>query len=89
MTFDWDIEKDAANQAKHGASFDQAKAMILGPDTLTVEAKTVGPERRWTVIAPVGGRLWSAFITYRGDVTRIISFRPSNAKDTAVYEQNA
>jgi hypothetical protein len=34
LTFDWDPRKEAANQRKHGVSFDEARAVFLDENAL-------------------------------------------------------
>ena len=34
--FEWDDEKAAANEAKHGASFDEAKTVFNDPFAITI-----------------------------------------------------
>ena len=38
------------------------------------------------VIGRLGDKHWSAVITYRGDVIRLISVRRSRPKEVAIYE---
>ncbi|HZL65490.1 MAG TPA: BrnT family toxin [Thermoleophilia bacterium] len=45
-----------------------------------------GAEPRFVVIGLIGGRHWSAVVTYRGEVVRLISVRRSRAKEVATYE---
>ena len=45
-------------------------------------------ERRRMAIAKCDGMYWSAIITYRGSVIRIISARPSTEKEKRPYDKN-
>jgi uncharacterized protein len=36
LTFEWDEEKDLANQKKHGVSFDEAKTVFGDPRSVTI-----------------------------------------------------
>jgi uncharacterized DUF497 family protein len=38
------------------------------------------------VIGQIGGRCWSAVVTYRDEHVRIISVRPSRESEVALYE---
>jgi uncharacterized DUF497 family protein len=84
VDFEFDPEKSAANLAKHGIDFEAAEALWLD------ERRVVGPtrssdEQRWMVVGTIDGKLWSAVVTYRYDVTRIISVRRSRPKESAAY----
>jgi hypothetical protein len=37
MKFDWDAKKATANLRKHGVSFEEAKSVLSGPLTITVD----------------------------------------------------
>jgi hypothetical protein len=86
MEFEFDPEKSAANLAKHGIDFLAAQALWSDPALLEVPARTTG-ESRFLVIGLLGGRHWSAVITYRGQAIRLISVRRSRAEEVELYEQ--
>lgn len=50
-----------------------------------VPARTTD-EPQWLVIGKIGGRHWSAVVTYRGERVRIISVRRSRDEEVAIYE---
>ena len=52
---------------------------------IEVPARTVG-EPRWLVVARMGGRHWSAVVTYRQDRIRIISVRRARDEEIEIYE---
>ncbi len=52
---------------------------------IEVPARTVG-EPRWLVVGWMGGRHWSAVVTYRGDRIRIISVRRARDEEIEIYE---
>lgn len=85
MEFEFDPGKSAANQEKHGIDF--LRAQFLWEDTNRVEvpARTVD-EPRWLVIGVIGGKHWSAVVTYREEKIRIISVRRSRDEEVAIYE---
>ena len=76
MRFEWDPDKDRANQAKHGVSFDEAKALFTrGIDYLEIydEAHSID-EDRFIAIGPVPrGVMLVAFAERPDDVIRLIS----------------
>jgi uncharacterized DUF497 family protein len=85
MSFEFDPDKNATNQQKHGIDFRQAQALWNDPDLIEIPAKTED-EPRYLVIGRIDGKHWSGVITYRSDVIRIISVRRSRAEEIAIYE---
>jgi uncharacterized protein len=85
MAFEFDLQKSEANLAKHGLDFDDAQALWDDPNRLEVPAKTED-EPRWLVIGRIEDEHWSAVITFRDEVIRIISVRRSRAVEVALYE---
>jgi uncharacterized DUF497 family protein len=84
MPFEFDPAKSNANQAKHGIDFVEAQEIWTDPDRLEIPARSLD-EPRSQVIGRIGGKTWSAFITYRNDKTRIISVRRARADEEARY----
>ena len=85
MKFEFDAEKSARNQQKHGVDFYDAQILWKDPDYMEIPAKTVD-EPRFLVIGKIGDTLWSAVITYREDSIRIISVRRSRTQEIDLYE---
>ena len=85
MTFEYDPLKSQTNLEKHGIDFENAQAIWDDPDYLEIPAKTLD-ETRWLVIGKIGGKCWSAVITYRGEIIRIISVRRSRDEEVELYE---
>jgi len=85
VPFEFDERKSAANKAKHGIDFVEAQALWLDEDLLRIAARTVD-EPRFVVIGRIGGKHWSAVVTYRGEAIRLISVRRSRAREVAAYE---
>lgn len=85
MEFEFDPGKSAMNHEKRGIDF--VEAQVLWQDSMHVEvpARTVD-ESRWLVIGQVGGKHWSAVVTYRQEKVRIISVRRSRDEEVAIYE---
>lgn len=72
-SFEWDPDKDAENQRKHGVSFFEAQAAFLDPGR--VIARDVGhsrSERRFYCFGRVPDGVLTVRFTYRGSVIRII-----------------
>ena len=75
----------AAPSEKHGVDFDQAQKLWQDSVRIEVPARTVG-EPRWLVVGRMGGRHWSAVVTYREDRIRIISVRRARDEEIEIYE---
>ena len=73
MRFDWDPEKDAENQRKHGVSFGRAQYAFADPKR--VIAKDIShsqAEDRYYCFGEVDGGVLTVRFTYRSSVIRII-----------------
>ena len=82
--FEYDLDKSAANLAKHGIVFEQAQA--LWSDTKRAELRSVGhSEERWLLIGKVIDQYWTAVYTLRDANIRIISVRRSRANEVRDY----
>jgi uncharacterized DUF497 family protein len=85
MGFEYDPVKSDENKRKHGIDFEQAQALWDDPELLEIPARA-SDEPRWLLIGKIGEKLWSAFITRRGEHVRLISVRRSRDKEAALYE---
>ena len=85
MDFEFDEAKSDANKAKHGIDFVEAQLLWLDEDLLRIAART-GGEQRFVVIGRIGGKHWSAVITYREETIRLISVRRSRPREVQAYE---
>jgi uncharacterized protein len=85
MEFEFDPLKSASNREKHGVDFVQAQELWQDPMRIEVPARTAG-EPRWLVVGRMGGRHWSAVVTYREDRIRIISVRRARDEEIEIYE---
>lgn len=86
--FEWDINKEAANEAKHGISFLDAANVFFDP--LYLEEDSSRPEHgetRFKAIGTVSGRLIAVIFTYRQHRRRIISARRSRPDERQRYDQ--
>lgn len=84
-SFEFDPKKSESNQKKHGIDFVQAQVIWQDPDFIEIMAKSED-EPRALVVGMIGGKHWSAIITYRKDKIRIISVRRSRESEVALYE---
>jgi uncharacterized DUF497 family protein len=85
VDFDFDERKSEANKVKHGLSFIEAQALWLDPMRIEIPARTED-EPRFLVIGMIGGKHWSAVITYRDGRVRFISVRRSRDEEVRIYE---
>lgn len=85
MDFEFDPRKSESNLERHGIDFIQGQALWLDLDRVEVPAKTTD-ENRSMVIGKIGGKHWSAVITYRGEKVRLISVRRSRKEEIEIYE---
>jgi uncharacterized protein len=85
MNFEYDPKKSVANLEKHGIDFDVAQDLWRDPDLLEIPAKTVD-EPRSLIVGKIEGKYWSAVVTYRGEVIRLISVRRSRQEEIELYE---
>jgi uncharacterized protein len=84
LEFEFDPDKSAANKAKHGIDFVEAQALWADADRLEIRARSLD-EPRHQVLGRIGGKIWSAFITYRNESIRIISVRRARPDEEARY----
>ena len=71
-SFDWDPEKDLANQAKHGVSFSEAQYAFADPNRVIAEDLSHSKkEKRYFCFGKVGGGVVTVQFTYRSGVIRI------------------
>ena len=82
--FEFDPEKSAANLAKHGIDFETAQDLWRDLNRLTIPARGDG-EERWAVIGLIEGKIWTAIITFRDGLIRIISVRRSREIEAERY----
>lgn len=72
LRFEWDADKDAANQAKHGVSFHEAIGAFLDANRLIMADERHGAvEKRFFCIGRAGGGIMTVRFTYRRDRIRI------------------
>ncbi|MFO7812950.1 MAG: BrnT family toxin [Pelovirga sp.] len=85
MRFEFDPNKSLSNFSKHGIDFDVAQNLWNDPDLLEIPARTTD-EPRYLVIGKFDSKHWSAIITYRDNVIRLISVRRSRPEEIELYE---
>jgi uncharacterized DUF497 family protein len=89
MKFDWDDAKAAANQRKHGVTFDEAASVFL--DSLAVSGPdpdhSTGEARYVTFGMSSLGRVLVVSHAYRPGSIRIISARRVTRPERKLYEE--
>lgn len=86
MEFEWDEQKNQANIAKHGVSFEEAAAIFDYPTSEIVDSRVDYGETRYIAI----GRnqyfvIFTVVYTERGEAIRIISARRANKRERSLY----
>ncbi|MEZ4656918.1 MAG: BrnT family toxin [Caldilineaceae bacterium] len=72
-TFEWDDEKNEANQRVHGIGFDVAQYAFFDAQRIIMhDEKHSQQEERWFCIGKVGEPVLTVRFTYRGGKIRII-----------------
>ena len=89
MEFEWDEEKAAANLAKHGISFEEARTVFDDPLYVDFyDPDHSSEEHRYILVGESRqGRLLVVSYTERGDVTRLISAREVTRSERGAYEE--
>ena len=85
QNFEFDQIKSDSNFTKHGINFVEAQKLWNDPMLLEIPAKTED-EPRYIIIGLIGGKHWTAVITYRNKNIRIISVRRARKSEVAIYE---
>jgi uncharacterized protein len=71
-SFEWDVEKDLENQAKHGVSFAQAQYAFADPRRVVAEDLSHSQtEKRYYCFGAVQGGILTVRFTYRRGIIRI------------------
>lgn len=83
--FEFDAAKSKTNRIKHGIDFIDAQRLWDDPLLLEIPAKTED-EPRYLVIGLIEDKHWSAVITYRDSVVRLISVRRARTEEVTLYE---
>jgi uncharacterized DUF497 family protein len=84
MEFEWDSAKAKANIARHGISFETAKAAFQDLQAIELLDDDLS-EERWRLLGRAGAELIMVVYTERGDRIRIISARKATTREQKVY----
>lgn len=86
-SFEWDLDKDAENQRKHGVSFGLAQEAFLDPHRVVArDLAHSQSEERFYCFGSVGEEILTVRFTYRNKVIRIIGAGYWR-KGKRIYEQ--
>jgi len=92
--FEWDAQKAAANQAKHGVSFEEAATVFGDPSGVDAPdlAHSIFEARRLRYGTSTNGRILTVAYTPRRssdgkETIRIISARPASRRERATTRQ--
>lgn len=85
MEFEFDPDKDAANRAKHGLSFDDAKDLDLGLAMVIADERRDYGEVRYRAWGRIRGEGYCLAFTHRGTSLRLISFRRAHDREMRNY----
>lgn len=85
--FEWDADKDAENQRKHGVPFSLSQYAFADVNRVIAEDLTHSKsEQRYFCFGEVNGGILTVRFTYRGSVIRIIGAGYWR-KGKAIYER--
>lgn len=89
MEFEWDEKKAAANLARHGVSFDEAKSVFDDPVYVDFyDPDHSYAEHRYIIVGESQrGRLLIVSYTERGDLLRLVSAREVTRGEREAYEE--
>ena len=83
VSFEWDEQKNALNQAKHGIDFDDAMEVFYGP--IFLRRSNRNNEERWLAIGKSHDRIMTVIFTRRDELIRIISARHPRRNEEREY----
>ena len=85
MEFEWDEAKRAANLAKHGLDFADASQFDWLSAVMSPDLRFAYGEERFIALGTLAGEVVAIAFTLRGDIRRIVSFRPASRKERGRY----
>ena len=84
--FEWDTDKDRANQAKHGISFEEVLPIFDGPALTKIDdRKDYGEVRRLTTGILLPDIVLVVACTNRGGKVQLISARKANRQERQAF----
>lgn len=92
MIYEWDPVKAAANERKHGVSFDEAKTVFLDPFAETFDDPDHSADERRSITIGMSTQPRLLFIAHADrdvDRVRIISARLATRGETHAYQERS
>ncbi len=88
MQYEWDPDKAASNDAKHGVSFEEGTSVFGDPLATTVQDPdhSEGEPRFLTTGLSTRQRVLIVWHTDRGEAIRIIGAREATPHERRIYE---
>ena len=91
LSFDWDSRKNAANQRKHGISFEEATTVFSDEQALLIDDPEHSSDEERFILLGMSAVLRALVVChcYREgeDAIRIISARKATRKERSVYAE--
>jgi uncharacterized DUF497 family protein len=91
ISFTWDLKKAAANQRKHGVSFEEAQSVFLDENAKLIDDPGHSIDEDRFVLLGLSGKLRLLVVchTYRrqDEEIRIISARKANKREQSQYTE--
>jgi uncharacterized DUF497 family protein len=88
MRIEFDLAKDADNQAKHGVSLALAGELDWEASLVWIDDRFEYGELRMIALAPQTGVLYYVAFVDRGEVRRVISLRRANRREVKHYAKS-
>jgi uncharacterized protein len=86
MGFEWDTDKSASNEAKHGVAFLQAAQIFRGPILKREDTRRDYGETRFIALGAFDGDVLRVVFTERGGDIRLISAWRAGKNDRKTYK---
>ena len=87
MEYEWDENKAAANEAKHGVAFESIEDFDWDTALIEEDARFDYGEVRYRALGFVGHRLHTVIFTLRPPHIRLIGMRKSNKREQRDYDR--
>lgn len=85
MEFEWDEAKRQVNLAKHGLDFADLARFDWSAMMIERDSRFDYGEARFIAVGKTEGRVLAVAFTLRGNVLRIVSFRPASRRERRRY----
>jgi uncharacterized DUF497 family protein len=91
LRFEWDPRKAAANERKHGVSFDEAATVFLDDNALLLQDPDHSDDEDRFLLLGLSARLRILVVCHclreSGDVIRLVSARRANKAERDEYQK--